>query len=61
VLRYWVAGSNSVDGVDVRALCLSCVVWVAAFATDWSFYRKGLPDGCVSDSASSRNLKNESS
>ena len=29
-----IAGSNPTEGLDVRLLCLLCVVWVAFCATD---------------------------
>jgi hypothetical protein len=30
-----IADSNPADGMDVRLLCLLCVVLVAAYATGW--------------------------
>jgi hypothetical protein len=32
-LIVWIVGSNPVDGLDVRLLCLLCVVYKAASAT----------------------------
>ena len=48
-MRSWIAGtkvSNTVEGTDVRILCLLCVVQVTASATNWRFVQK-CPTGCV--------------
>jgi len=42
------AGSNPAEGLDVRLLCLWCVVQVAASATSWSPVQRS-PVGCVCD------------
>ena len=40
------AGSNPAEGLDVRLLCLWCVVQVAASATSWSVVQRS-PAVCV--------------
>ena len=52
-----IVGSNSAEGMDVHALCLLCVLQVAAFATDCSLYSRVPPDACVSNYVLSKNLK----
>ena len=41
-----IAGSNPAEGIDVRQLCLFCIVKVAESASSWSFFQ-GSHDGCA--------------
>jgi hypothetical protein len=41
-----IAGLNPTEGVNVRLLCLLCVVKVAAFAMSWSLIQRS-PTLCV--------------
>jgi hypothetical protein len=38
LLIAWIAGSYSAEVVDVRLLCLLCVVHVSVPATGWSLF-----------------------
>jgi hypothetical protein len=54
-----ILGSNPAEGMDVRLLCLLCVVWVAASATSLSLVQFESYRVCVSNGMWSRNLNNE--
>jgi len=46
VLTAGIAGSNPAEGMDVRFLCLLCVVWLAASGKRWSLIQSS-PAVCV--------------
>jgi len=51
-----IEGSNPAESMDIRPLCLLCVVWVAASVTGWTLVQRSLI-GCVC--VWSRNLNNK--
>ena len=55
-----IVGSNPAEGMDIRLLCLMCVVQVAAFATSWSLVqRRERETVCVCVCVWSINLNSE--